>query len=176
MSHEVFVRLAEPCDAPDIARLVADGGADAHLNPSLGIDEKYIEQCRQDELSDKSVTKWREKILQNGPDRHVIVAVNALQSVVGMHYSRAHDAQNGSIIGIYVDKSYRSGGPDGTAQQLTDNALGWLGPDCTIDTMIATYNQRSQAFHRRNGFTIPGDMRMMGRIPTQLWYRPPTDK
>ena len=62
MSNEIIIRCAELDDAPHIAQLVADGGSDAHLNPALGVDEAYIEQCRQDELSTVSIAKWREKI------------------------------------------------------------------------------------------------------------------
>ena len=173
MSNEIIIRCAELDDAPHIAQLVADGGSDAHLNPALGVDEAYIEQCRQDELSTVSIAKWREKIRRSDTDQHVIVALNGLRSIIGMHYSRVHDAEHGSIIGIYINRDYRNGGTDGAAQRLTDNALAWLGPHRTIDTMIATYNIPSQRFHHRNGFVIPGEMRTMGRIPTQLWFRPP---
>lgn len=166
------IRLAIPEDAMGIARLVANGGADAHYSPLHGVDEQYIEACRNKELSLDGIVKWYDRIAQQAPERHILIATNALRKVVGMHYSRIKDGERGSIIGCYVDPEYRGGGTTGTAQRLTDAALDWLG-NRTIDVMIATYNEPSQRFHRRNGFVEPGARQMMGRVPTQLWYRRP---
>lgn len=172
MNANFEIRPAIPGDAADIARLIADGGADAHLNPALGVDEAYIESCRRNGLSDEQVRVWHNRIDEQLPEHHLTVAVNSLRHVVGTHYSRREGEQRGSILACYVDRDYRDGGMSGVAQQLTEGALAWVGGHRTIDVMIATYNTRSQRFHWRNGFTIAGEKRFMGRIPTQLWLRP----
>ena len=51
-------------------------------------------------------------------------------------------------------------------------AIAWTG-EYRADVLIATYNRRSTAFFRRNGFTEQGYTTQLGIIPVQQWIRPP---
>lgn len=176
MAHQYeerfLIRNAEVDDAKRIAQLIADGGADAHIRPDLGVDEEYILKMHQEEVSEQGIDKWRRRILDNDPNRHIIVATHGLHHVIGILHSRRLDEKRASLLGCYIDRDWRNGGARGAAQLLADKALLWFGKNTTTDVMIATYNERSQRFFHRNGFTVPGEQISMGVIPTQIWYRP----
>lgn len=171
MNSEFVVRPARERHVRDIVQLIANGGADAHFNPDLGIDREYIEQCRQSDLSQENMAKWHERVAVQDSGQLINVALNGLGRVVGMHYSTMSGERRGSLRCVYVLNEYRGGGVGGVAQGLTNHALEWLGNDRDLDVMIATYNMPSRRFHERNGFTEPGDVIKMGKIPVQLWFR-----
>ncbi len=82
------------------------------------------------------------------------------------------ETQHGAILSCYVDNDWRRGGEQGVAQAMANRALTWIY-DLSADVLIATYNGPSQRFFYRNGFTIPSEYRMLGKVPAQLWLRPP---
>lgn len=135
-------------------QLIANGGADAHFNPDLGIDREYIEQCRQSDLSQESMAKWHERVAVQDSGQLINVALNGLGRVVGhaLFHNEWREARQFTRC-VYVLSEYRGGGVGGVAQGLTDHALEWLGNDRDLDVMIATYNMPSRRFHERNGFT-----------------------
>lgn len=163
-------------DVDGLISVVNQGWRDAHLNPALGVDEAYLQESAERESSEAGMAKWHGAIDEAADSeyRFLKVAKDAqTQAVIGMINARINEG-HGALMSLYVRPEWRNGGPDGLAQQLATTALRWIDP-LSSDVLIATYNHRSRGFFRRNGYTLPGELKMLGRIPAQLWLRPSQD-
>lgn len=171
-SNNFKVELPTHEDVLDIVEIVNQGWHDAHLNPEIGIDEAYLLESTQRESSPLGLKRWHDRVDATVDSAEVFLRVARNETgVLGMIDARIRDESQGAILSCYVKESWRSGGNRGVAQAMASHALAWM-EDLPADVLIATYNERSLGFFRRNGFTVPSSTMMLGKIPTQLWLRP----
>lgn len=153
------ITTPEPEDIEGITQMHVQSWLDVYPNEEHGISREHVQESVK-RFTNEDGYKKRLAYVQEAhtnPNYFFRIAKDKEGKIVGFIDVRRRDQEN-ELAGLYLEKTaYGSG----LAQQLTDQALDWLGDDGKdIRLTVATYNDRAQAFYRKLGFErVPGSER-----------------
>ena len=158
-------------DVESYRRMQARGWLDAYPNEEAGVSQEWVEQITADWLTPEALEESRgrvAKILED-PNSFLYVAKVGEDSV-GMVNTTNVDG-NQRLEAIYIDKNYYG---TGLAQELLETGLSHLDLSKPVELEVIAYNDRAQAFYRRNGFEIvPGSEHFYKEVmPSLKMVRP----
>lgn len=150
------IAIPEPEDIEGIINMHVQSWLDVYPNEEHGISREHVQESVKRFTNDEGHKKRRRYIEEahTNPDYFFRIAKDDKGKIVGFIDVRRRSEEN-ELGGLYLDKAAHG---TGLAQQLTDQALNWLGNDNKdIRLTVATYNDRAQAFYRKLGFElVPG--------------------
>jgi len=146
----INIESAKPVDAQGIIDVQKNTWLATYVNEEYDITAEDIEMQYADNESIKK--GWQERIEDNKPGRHYIVARQG-NDIVGFCYAREDDDKN-KIQSLYVLPKCQGTGTGGT---LLQEALRRLGDEKDIYLGVASYNEGAIAFYEHMGFEISDD-------------------
>jgi ribosomal protein S18 acetylase RimI-like enzyme len=151
LEKDIQIRTATLDDVPIIRKMHADSWVDTYPNKDAGISKDWIMSLTSGWLTPEKLDGSKEhfKSVFSNSDQYYRVAAKG-QNIIGIvHASKIEGAQH--IEAIYIDKDHQG---VGIAQQMMDNAMGWLDLEKPVTLEVASYNERAKAFYRKYGFEV----------------------
>jgi GNAT superfamily N-acetyltransferase len=167
---EIVIRNAEEADALAVNELVAEGRADAYINPEYGIDLEWIRHMRARMLSDEELDKTQDNITwaHKQPQEAIYRVATKDSEIVGIMFG--HDAsykgENFQLLDLlFVLKQMRG---HHIGQLLTREYIEWSDPVETSKLWVVAYSP-AVGFYQRLGFQIiPGADEIIENIPRHI--------